>query len=182
MERERAVAAAVDWLHAVEPQLGESADFAQVDVDTLVPVRGQIKKQLALISADMFRALALHRLREQRQLYLELSIPVDPGELGSEPSAGAEVSALLDLVDFRGSLRGRAVPGFFLSTWVPSDRVEPKLQRRTRLSYADLPGSVVHFRAEVWGDIHDPMDNWRQDALEFRMYPPQRPFREAAFG
>lgn len=166
----RAIRAAVSWLHEVAPQLGDTATFAQVDVDTLLPVRGTLQRRLARASVEMFTAVARDPVLTERGFFLELSIPVE-SELATIVGPDTDVLTLIDKVAFTGSLRGRSVPGFYLSQRAPSDRLGPKFQQRTRLVASAMSDTVVHHRMELWGGRDGPFADDRADALEFRVYP-----------
>lgn len=171
------------WLGRVGPQLGTSADFAQVDIDTLVPIKGALKKELATFSVALFQTIITNPEVLAHGWFAELSIPISEDIVLPAVTADTDAASLLSLARFTGSLRGRPVPGIFLSTWVPSDRTGPAWQRRIRLRPDSASRASIHFREEGWiEDIGDGRtDTWSERALEYRNYPPEPMYREAVF-
>jgi hypothetical protein len=174
---------AVQWLDRVGPQLGRNADFAQVDVDTLIPLSGAVKKNLALFSVALFEVVARSALVEERGWFVELSIPIHGAPPELEVAPQTDVQDLLPFAQFAGNLRGWSVPGLFLSTWIPSDRRGPERQSRVRLRSGDAPTHVIHFRDEQFAESigGGESDVWTERAIEYRRYPSEPTFSEAVY-
>lgn len=103
------------WLDRVRPQVGLTADYAQVDVDTLISIKGKVKANLVAFSVALFECMLRHPALRGAPLSLRLDIPLGRGE-GALVYPGCDVLNLLQGVDFTGDLRGRRVPGYTLAT------------------------------------------------------------------
>jgi hypothetical protein len=178
-----AIDAASNWLDVVGPQIGDTANFAQVDLDTLMQLDRRLQKNLANLAVTMFDHLTGQPAVIENRWFFCLTVPLDSTSRASKIKPNDDAAEVLARASFTGSLLGRRLPGLFLANWVPEYERGPVMHSLIPLSDTSQPSRDVHYREAAWLDP----DTGKQDgeperSLEYRHYPPQVVPHEAKFG
>lgn len=181
-DREReAIGPMLEWFDAVYDQLASGqADFAQVDIDTVVPDADVSLERLVEISITSFRALCHSEKLVRTDWELQLTVPVFPELNPKQPQPDQQLDSVLARLRVPKQRAGVPVPGFLLTTWQLPERNAPWLasQGRIRLSWNETPGTLVHYRSEI---CKERKETWEERALEFRRCTAPQAHLEARF-
>lgn len=175
-----AVATIVRWMDDVVPQVGIDADFAQVDIDTVLPLDPDIQHNLASIATEMFHTVRRVLVESRSSLHLRLTLPVgDPPVDFVVPEPGSPVARVSEAVNYGGDLRGRHVPGFILSMERVGWSFASDTQSRVRLAEPD-EGVDAFFESNTWTD-DGANDSWVEFAVILEHHPITGPWVEAQY-
>lgn len=177
-----AIEAVSNWLDVVGPQIGGAANFAQVDIDTLMQLDRPLQKNLAHLAVVMFDHLAVQPPVIENHWFLCLTVPLDSKVRLRKIRPNADAAAVLERASFTGSLLGRRLPGLFLANWVPEYERGSVMHSVVPLSDASQRARDIHYRETAWlcAGARRP-DGAPERSLEYRHYPPGPVPTEAKF-